>query len=228
MTRAMILSAGRGERIRSLYNQIPKALIPVAGKPLIIHHLQKLVRAGISEIVINLGYSGHKIRETLGDGQVWGVHIAYSQEPETCLGTGGGIVHALPLLGDAPFIVMSCDIWTDFDFASLPQPVDCLAHLVLVDNPPYHARGDFYLNDGMLAMETDRDSEKYTYANIGIYRPEFFQSCGQGIFPLAPLLYQAVARRQISGEHYQGRWYNMNTPEQLAELRRCISQSDDL
>ncbi|MEE9451749.1 MAG: nucleotidyltransferase family protein [Gammaproteobacteria bacterium] len=218
MTRAMILAAGKGTRIRQASQQVPKALIRVKDKPLIVYHLEKLAQAGIKEVVINLAYLGDKIRQLLGNGQVWGVDIAYSQEPEDCLGTGGGIVKALPLLGEAPFFVFSCDIWTDFDFAHLPCELSKLAHLVLVDNPSFHPQGDFYLHDDLILMNSSIEKQKYTYANIGVYHPEFFAGCHQAVFPLAPLLFKAIEQNAVTGEHFVGAWHNVNTPEEFAKL----------
>jgi len=220
--RAMILAAGRGERMRPLTDTVPKPLLPVAGKPLIQYHIDALAAGGVRDIVINLAWLGSKIRDALGDGSASGVRIHYSDESDAALETGGGIVNALPLLGDRPFIVVSGDVWSDYPLKQLPtrlQPGD-LAHFTMVANPEYHRRGDFGLRDGRVAD----DGERLTYANIGVFRPEFFAGAPAGKFPLAPLMRERIRAGRVSGEIYAGRWFNIGTPAQLAELDASLRQ----
>lgn len=221
-THAMILAAGRGERMRPLTDRTPKPLLPVAGKPLIQYHVEALARAGVSRLVVNHAHLGEQIVAFLGDGARWGVSITYSAEPAGALETGGGIQHALPLLGDGPFWVVNGDVWTDYPFLARPIPEGSLAHLVMVDNPEHHPQGDFVLSgDGSVA---DAGDGRLTYSGIGIYRAELFTGCQPGAYPLAPLLRQAMASGRVSGEYYAGRWLDIGTPERLdmldKELRR--------
>jgi MurNAc alpha-1-phosphate uridylyltransferase len=219
--KAMVLAAGRGERMRPITDRIPKPLVPVAGKPLIVYHLEALARAGVREVVINLAYRGAQIREALEDGSRYGVRIAYSEEGPDPIETGGGIFKALPLLGAQPFIVVNGDIWTDFNVASLP-PLDDGAHarLVMVPNPPHVARGDFAL-DGDHLVESDKD-DRFTYSGIGVFSPELFHDCQPGKFPLRPLLSRAIAARKLKGQVYRGVWLDIGTPERLAELEASL------
>jgi MurNAc alpha-1-phosphate uridylyltransferase len=213
----MILAAGRGERMRPLTDRTPKPLLPVGGKALIEYHVEKLAAAGIDRIVVNLAWKGAMLREGLGDGTRFGVRIEYSDEGEEALETGGGIFRALPSLGTAPFLVVSGDIWSDFDYASLvrrPAPDD-VAHFVLAPNPEFHQRGDFGLQGERLV---DTAQERYTYANIGAFRPEFFEGCTDSRFPLAPLMFEWIRRGRVSGELYTGPWRNLGTPAQLQAL----------
>ena len=220
---AMILAAGRGERMRPLTDHTPKPLLPVAGKPLIEWHIERLSAAGIRDLVINHAHLGAQIEQALGDGSRWSLRIRYSAEGEGCaLETGGGIHHALPLLGDDPFVVVNADVWTDMDFSRLGLPASCLAHLVMVDNPPQHPRGDFRLDDDRLS---DQGGPRLTYSGIGVYHRDLFVDCRPGAFPLAPLLRRAMAERRISGEHYRGRWVDVGTPQRLAELERMLQAS---
>jgi MurNAc alpha-1-phosphate uridylyltransferase len=214
--KAMVLAAGRGERMRPITDRIPKPLVPVAGKPLIAYHLEALARAGVREVVINLAYRGSQIREALGDGSAHGVRIEYSDEGPEPIETGGGIFKALPLLGDAPFLVVNGDVWTDFDFARMPPLAEgAHAHLVMVPNPPHVARGDFGLEgDYVVERETDR----YTYSGLAVFSPEFFAGCQPGKFPLRPLLVRAIAARRLRGHVYRGVWFDIGTPERLAAL----------
>jgi len=214
LVRAMILAAGRGERMRPLTDSVPKPLLPLAGRPLIEYHLEALGAAGIREIVVNLAWLGSMIREALGDGRRFGVHIRYSDEGEAALETGGGIFKALPLLGDEPFLVVSGDIRTDYPFAAQLGRLAAqdVAHFVLVPNPPYHPTGDFALSADRVML----DGERLTYANIGVFRPEFFAGCTPGKFALAPLMRRWVSAGRVSGELYAGRWHNIGTPEELA------------
>lgn len=212
--RAMILAAGRGERMRPLTDTIPKPLLPLAGRPLIEYHLRALAAAGVREVVINHAHLGHRLEDALGDGSRWGLAIAWSPEGEA-LETGGGIFRALPLLGEAPFIVVNGDVWTDFDFSGLPAEPAGLAHLVLVDNPAHHPAGDFTLTDGRVR---EGGGPQLTFSGIGVYQPALFAGCAPGRFPLGPLLRAAMARDEVSGEHYRGRWVDVGTPERLAAL----------
>lgn len=217
--KAMILAAGRGERMRPLTDHTPKPLLPVAGKPLIQYHIEALARAGIEDIVINVAHLGQQIIDALGDGRRFDVRIEYSREPEGALETGGGIAHALPLLGEAPFLVVNGDVWCDMDYASLFTPPAGLAHLLLVPNPPHHPQGDFALHDGQVSSEGEL---RYTFSGIGVYQPALFAECPAGAFPLAPLLRTAMARQQVSGELFQGVWLDIGTPQRLTELDQQV------
>lgn len=213
--KAMILAAGRGERMRPLTDVTPKPLLPVAGKPLIIWHLERLARAGFRDIVVNHAHLGDQIEALLGDGAAWGLSIAYSAEPEGALETAGGIAHALPLLGAEPFLVVNGDIYCDWNFAHAAIGTG-LAHLVLVDNPPHHPTGDFSLDDGKVGAGK---TARLTFSGIGIYRPELFDGIAPGQpAQLAPLLRDAIAAGRVSGEHHRGRWEDVGTPERLAAL----------
>lgn len=225
--RAMILAAGRGERMRPLTDSRPKPLLEVGGKPLIVYHLEALALAGIRDIVINLAWQGELIRAALGDGERFGVRIRYSEEPQGALETGGGILAALPLLGPDPFLVISGDIWTEFPLGSC---IDRLAgadvaHFVLVPNPDFHAQGDFGLESGRLLDRAPR----HTYANIGVLRADFFAGRPPGRFAVAPLMFDWIRQGRVSGELYRGRWHNLGTPTQLtqldAELRAAAPRS---
>ena len=213
---AMILAAGRGERMRPLTDTQPKPLLEVGGKSLIQYHVEALARAGIKDVVINLAWHGELIRRALGTGERFGVQICYSDEPENALETGGGILAALPMLGSGPFLVVSADIWSEFPLASCIDRLASadVAHFVLVPNPAFHAQGDFGLEEGRLADRAPR----YTYANIGVLRPEFFAERQPGRFALAPLMFEWVRQGRVSGELFRGRWHNLGTPAQLAQL----------
>lgn len=224
--KAMILAAGRGERMRPLTDRIPKALLPVAGKPLIMWLLESLARSGISDIVINVSHLAECIERTVGEDAALGMRIAYSRELEA-LETAGGIAAALPMLGDEPFLTVNGDIYTDFDFARLAQATrrlsrsGAVAHLVLVDNPPHHPHGDFHLTDGWISAAS---GARLTYSGIGLYHPELFSSVSRGAKArLAPLLQGAIAQGKVSGEHHQGGWTDVGTPERLAELNRKLA-----
>lgn len=212
--KAMILAAGRGERMRPLTQTVPKPLLRVAGQSLIEYHLHALARYGIREVVINLSWLGEQISAYLGDGQRYGLRIVYSQEGATPLETAGGIIQALALLGDAPFLLVNGDIYCEFDFATLPAHITTDAHLVLVNNPAHHPQGDFALQGERLALT----GELLTYSGIGIYSPHLFAQLAQGIRLLAPLLREAIARDAISGQHYRGEWWDVGTPERLQQL----------
>ncbi len=215
--KAMILAAGRGERMRPLTDHTPKPLLPVAGKPLIVHHIERLVQAGFSELVINHAHLGQQIEAHLGDGASWGVRIRYSPEGQgTALETGGGIFRALPLLGEAPFLVINGDVWTDVDFRVCreikPQGE---AHLILVNNPEHHPKGDFHLVGDQVS---EVGAPKLTFSGIAIYRPNLFEGCEDGAFSVVPLLRRAIAAGQVSGEHHQGLWIDVGTPQRLREV----------
>ena len=196
--------------MRPLTDRMPKPLLPVGGRPLIVHLIDALADAGFSELVINHSYRGGDIERALGDGGRHGVHILYSAEPEGALETGGGIYRALPMLGEE-FLVVNGDIWTDYPFARLRRPPTGLAHLVLVDNPPHHPYGDFALSGDAVEVQ----GRKLTFAGIGTYRAELFSGCTEDRFPLSPLLRRAIVERRVSGEHYSGRWIDVGTPERL-------------
>jgi len=220
--RAMVLAAGRGERMRPLTDAQPKPLLRVGGKRLIEYHLERLSAAGFREVVINTGWLGDKIEETLGNGGQFGLAITYSHERPEALETGGGIFNALPLLGSAPFLLVNGDVWTDIDFGALRRdpPPGSLAHLVFVRNPPQHPRGDFVLEDGLVS---EGEGSRQTYSGVGIYRSQMFAGCKPGKFPLLPLLRRAIAERALSGELHEGRWYDIGTTERLASLDAELS-----
>jgi MurNAc alpha-1-phosphate uridylyltransferase len=212
--KAMILAAGRGERMRPLTDTVPKPLLQVGGRALIEHLIETLRRAGYTELVINHSYLGAALEQALGDGARYGVRILYSPESDRALETGGGIQRALPLLGDC-FLVVNGDLWTDYPFAQLRTPPAGLAHLVLVDNPPHHPHGDFALNGQRVSAD---GGPRLTFAGIGVYHAALFSACSLGRFPLAPLLTQAIAQGQVTGEHYRGVWRDVGTPQRLREL----------
>lgn len=201
--------------MRPLTDQTPKPLLKVHGQPLIDYHLHALARAGVSDVIVNLSYLGSLIETSVGDGTRYGLRIRYSHEGEPPLETGGGIYRVLPMLGDAPFMVVNADIWTDYDFAALPRQPHGLAHLVLVDNPPHHPDGDFVLQGRRLRPH---GPQRLTFSGVGVYRPALFAGCQGGAFPLAPLLRAAIADGQVGGEHYAGRWFDVGTPERLRSL----------
>ena len=213
--RAMILAAGRGERMRPLTDTMPKPLLRVAGQCLIEYHLQRLVSAGFHDIVINHAYLGTQIEQTLGNGHRYGARIAYSPEGDQVLGTGGGIVKALPLLGPEPFLVVNGDVWCDYPFAQLRRPLQGLAHLVLVNNPPQHLDGDFILINQQVKRE---GGSRLTFSGIGLYHPDLFAGYTPHPFPLAPLLIEAMHNDQVTGEHYQGIWVDVGTPQRLKQV----------
>jgi MurNAc alpha-1-phosphate uridylyltransferase len=217
VTAAMILAAGRGERMRPLTDTIPKPLLDVRGETLIERHVRACANAGIRRIVINLWWLGAQIRDRLGDGSRYGVEIIYSEEAPAPLETAGGLVRALPLLGAGPFIVVNGDIYTDYPLARLQLGMDADAHLVLVPNPPQHESGDFGLAGARVLAEA---AQRYTFAGIAIYRRAMFESCADGVRPLKPLLVRAIERGCCSGELYQGLWEDVGTPGRLAALNR--------
>ncbi len=213
--KALILAAGRGERLRPLTDHTPKPLLQAGGRALIEHTLLALARAGFRECVINLSHLGGQIEAHLGDGSRFGMNIVYSQEGEEALETGGGIHRALPMLGGKPFLVVNGDIATDYPFENLKNRPEGLAHLVLVANPRHHPQGDF-------ALEGDRVSttgeSRYTFSGIGVYRPQLFEACKPGKFPLAPLLRAAMADGLVSGEIHRGFWMDIGTFSRLRDF----------
>jgi len=231
--RALIFAAGKGERMRPLTERTPKPLLTAGGKPLIVWHLEKLAALGVREVVVNTAWLAGAFEPALGDGSRWGLRLQYSHESDEPLETGGGMLHALPLLGDEPFLAVNGDIWTDYDFTLLPRAPRGLAHLVMVDNPAQHPRGDFTLDpDGRLRPD---GTDKLTFSGIGVYRPALLRDWKQVIgqtpgaeaipprFKLAPLLLAAMARGEASGERHGGRWTDVGTPERLAQLDRTLS-----
>jgi len=218
--KAMILAAGRGKRLRPLTDHTPKPLLEVSDQPLIVYHLLNLKKIGVEEIVINISYLAEQIQAVLGNGSKYGVNITYSYEP-TALETGGGIFQALPLLGPAPFIVISADIWTDYPLQNLPHQLSGLAHLIMVDNPSFHPNGDYGLIDNKLILT---DSNRLTYANIGLFHPHLFTNCQAGIFPLRNVFDSAIQAGKITAEHYKGAWANVGTLENLQKLNNELKQ----
>jgi N-acetyl-alpha-D-muramate 1-phosphate uridylyltransferase len=213
--KAMILAAGRGERMRPLTDATPKPLLAVQGRPLIERHVQALVGAGIFHIVINLSWLGSQIRDFLGDGSRYGASISYSDETPRALETGGGIVRALKYLSPGPFLVVNGDIFTDFPFATLSVDADHDVHLVLVPNPIQHPQGDFGLSAGRALAKADK---RYTFAGIAVYRIEFFKDHLNGAFPLKPLWLDSMAQNRCSAQLYTGLWEDVGTPQRLAAL----------
>ncbi len=222
--KAMVLAAGRGERMGSLTDQAPKPLLRVGGKSLIEHLVEALVAEGIRELVINHAWHGAMIEERLGDGSAFGATIVYSAEGERALETGGGIRHALPLLGSDPFIAVNADIWTDYPFSSLPDALETLGHLVLVDNPGHHPDGDFTLAGTRVGDGADH---RLTFSGIGVYHPDLFAELPDDRFPLAPLLYERCREGRLSGVHYTGEWWDVGTPERLTSLDRRLRRDSD-
>ena len=219
--KAMILAAGKGERLRPLTLHTPKPLVRAGGTPLIEFHVRALAAAGFTELVINHAWLGQQIEVCLGDGSRFGLRIAYSAEGEP-LETGGGIQRALPLLGEAPFLVVNGDIWTDYDFARLRRPLQGLAHLVLVDNPAHHPAGDFSLRGGLVQAAAEGGAA-LTYSGIAVLHPQLFAGCQPGAFKLAPLLRAAMAEGRVGGEHFAGRWIDVGTHERLADVERLLA-----
>ncbi|EJM87344.1 Nucleoside-diphosphate-sugar pyrophosphorylase family protein [Pseudomonas sp. GM74] len=221
--KAMILAAGKGERMRPLTLTTPKPLVRAGGVPLIEYHLRALAAAGFTDIVINHAWLGQQIEDYLGDGSRYGVSIQYSAEGEP-LETGGGIFRALPLLGDEAFVVVNGDIWTDYDFSVLHQPINGLAHLVLVSNPSHHPAGDFSLVE-TLVHDGQSEVGTLTYSGIAVLHPQLFDGCTAGAFKLAPLLRRAMADGQVTGEQLRGHWVDVGTHERLAEVETLIEAS---
>ena len=224
--KAMILAAGRGERMRPLTDRLPKPLLSVAGVPMIEHVVRNLARAAVTDLVVNLGYRGAQISQHLGGGDRLGVTITYSDEGDPPLETGGGVFRALGLLGRDPFLLVNADVYADFDFSALARratefPATDLAHLVLVPNPEHRREGDFGLDRGRSRNDGD---PRLTFSGISILRPELFVNCEDGRFPLAPLLRQAAACDQLGGERFDGDWSDVGTPARLAELESRLQR----
>jgi MurNAc alpha-1-phosphate uridylyltransferase len=224
--KAMILAAGRGERMRPLTDRVPKPLLPVAGRPLIVHLIERLARAGFTDLVVNVSHLAAQVERELGDGARHGVRIAYSREVEA-LETGGGIAYALPLLGPEPFVAVNSDVYCDYDFGRLAAAAKQLApdaagaHLVLVDNPEHHPAGDFCLAEGRVSAD---GPHRLTFSGIGIYPPALFAGITRGVrCQLAALLRPAMAQGRVSGEHHRGLWMDVGTPQRLAELDRRLA-----
>lgn len=221
--KAMILAAGLGQRMRPLTDHLPKPLLPVAGKPLLQYHLENLQAAGIRDVVINLAYLGEKIRAFVGDGNRWGLNVAYSEESEP-LETGGGLLHALPLLGDQPIVLINGDVWSEISIAALRCRVAGEAgvgHLVLVPNPSFHPMGDFFLpQDGVLIAPQGQAERRFTFAGISILSPSLIANYPQRRrkFPLGEVLRLAIEQGQLTGEVYNGVWSDVGTPERLQQL----------
>jgi MurNAc alpha-1-phosphate uridylyltransferase len=217
--RAMILAAGRGERLRPLTDELPKPLVDIAGKPLIEFHLEALAGAGFREVVINQGHLGDLLPEALGDGSRWGVNIHWSDEQPEALETGGGIFKALPLLGSAPFLVINGDLWTDYPFARL-RAVKCdWAHLVMVPNPPHNPGGDFALSGARIRENGDR---KLTFSGMAVYHPRLFDGCQAGKFSVVPLVRSAMENHLVTGEEFRGDWDDIGTLERLNAVKKLF------
>lgn len=212
---AMILAAGKGERLRPLTETVPKALVEVRGRSLLERHLDSLATCGIDTVVINLGWLGGQILERVGSGEQYGLKVTYSQEGDNILETGGGIQRALPMLGSEPFLVINADIYTDMPVPDIDLAVGDLAHLVLVPTPADKPSGDFALSDGRIRNAGD---EMYTFSGVSMYRPEFFAGCEPGRFSVVPMLRQAADDDRLSGSVYAGVWRDVGTPERLAAL----------
>ncbi|HLK71269.1 MAG TPA: nucleotidyltransferase family protein [Steroidobacteraceae bacterium] len=227
VTHAMLLAAGRGERMRPLTDRLPKPLVPVRGKPLIVYHLEKLAALGVQNVVINLAWLGTQVREALGAGERWGLSLRYSDEGAQALDVGGGIFRALPWLGDAPFLVISADIFTDLDFATLSIDARSWAQLLLVANPQHHRGGDFALaQDRVIEPRDPQAPRPWTYGGIGLFRRELFAGCQAGRFPLLPALRRAMAQQRLGGQTYAGPWCNVGTLQQLNALQRAGPSPD--
>lgn len=222
---ALILAAGRGERLRPLTDTTPKPLLEVGGKRLIEHHLEKLAAVGVARVVINTSHLAEQFPAVLGDGRRWGLEIRYSDEGPQPLETGGGMLRALPLLGSDPFIAISADIVSDYDYARLVDPAilapDVLAHLIMLPNPDFHPRGDFHL-DGARLSESG-PGERLTFGSFGVYRAALVDDQPPGAFRLSPMYLRAMRAGRLSGERYDGFWRNIGTPAQLRELERTFA-----
>jgi len=216
--KAMILAAGRGERLRPLTDNLPKALVEVRGRSLLERHLDRLGDADVEDVVINLGWQGKQIQERVGSGSRYGLKIAYSDEGQTILETGGGIHNALHLLGDDPFLVVNADIYTDMPVPNVVLRENAVGHLVLVATPEYRDAGDFDLVDGLLRNTV---SPSLTYSGVAVYRPEFFDECSAGRFSIVPMLREATDAGRLQGSLYEGLWADVGTPERLAALHEA-------
>lgn len=220
--RAMILAAGRGERLRPLTDHTPKPLLEVGGQSLISYHLEHLAQAGFREVIINISYLGEQIKTALGDGSAWGLHIQYSAEPEHALDTGGGIQQALQWLGKAPFAVINADVFTDYPLARL-RAVKCnYAHLIMVANPAHHPQGDWGVKGGRMDPQLE---PRHTFSGISVYNPRFFADSSAGRFSVVPMLVNAALQKQVTAELYTGDWRDIGTLERLETLRNCHDQN---
>jgi MurNAc alpha-1-phosphate uridylyltransferase len=215
----MILAAGRGERLRPLTDETPKSLVEVGGRSLLERHLDHVKAAGIETVVINLGWLGDRIVERVGSGRRHGLEVIYSQEGDNILETGGGIFKALPTLGDEPFVVINADIFTDMPVPEVTLADDQLGHLVMVPSPEYRAGGDFDIEEGLIRNSSE---QSLTFSGVAIYRPQLFDGCNPGRFPLAPLLRAAAEDGRLSGSLYEGLWADIGTPERLEALRAAL------
>ena len=229
--KAMILAAGRGERMRPLTDTTPKPLLHAGGKPLIVWHLERLAASGFRDIVINHSHLGEQIEATLGNGNLFGLNILYSPDPAGALETAGGIAQALPFLGSQPFLVVNGDVWCDWDFSQAHKRMHALtghpAHLVLVDNPPQHAGGDFSLDGETVRYAGESTGPTLTYAGTGIFSPDFFASVPAGaVMKMRPLLDAGIAKGLVTGERHPGIWVDVGTPERLAELDRELKAKE--
>ncbi len=220
--KAIILAAGRGERLRPLTDVTPKPLLKVGGKYLIEYHLLNLYRAGFRDVVINVAWLGQQIIDALGNGKKYNLNLVYSNEHNQALETGGGIYNALPLLGDAPFLVVNADVWTDYPFEQLVNfPLQGKAYLVLVNNPSHHKEGDFAIADERLIDEGDT---LFTYSGIGVYSADFFEKKQTGKYSLAPMIRDCISENKINGELYKGRWIDVGTEQRLISLDKELSR----
>ena len=219
--RAMILAAGRGERLRPLTDEVPKSLVEVGGQSLLERHLENVRSAGIKTVVINLGWLGDRIVERVGSGSHYGLSVIYSQEGDNILETGGGIHKALPSLGSEPFLVVNADIYTSMPMPDVELESDHLGHLVMVPTPDYREHGDFDIDAGLIR---NGETAAHTFSGVAIYRPEFFDGCEAGRFPLAPMLREAADRGQLSGSLYEGLWADVGTPERLDVLEASVQR----
>lgn len=222
--KAMILAAGRGERLRPLTDSIPKALIEVGGQPLIVHHLHNLAKCGINDIVINLAHLGDKIKSRLGNGEQFGVNISYSEEPKGGLETGGGIVKALPLLGDEPFVAVNADIYCNYDFKQLLKLQGQPAHLVLVENPPHNKKGDYNINGNHLITSTD--GNPFTFSGIAIYHPKFFHNCEIKRFSVTTMVKHSCKKKLITAECFNDVWHDIGTEKRLRDARDALIKAN--
>jgi MurNAc alpha-1-phosphate uridylyltransferase len=220
LQKAMLLAAGKGERMRHLTENTPKPLLQVAGKSMLAHQLDKLAAAGFNQVVINLGHFGEQIKEEAIRAASSALTVSFSDEGEEPLETAGGILKAMPLLAGGPFLVINSDVWCDYPLDTLPADPEGLVHLIMVDNPEHHPEGDFALKDGRVHLQ---EGPRYTYSGIGVYRPELFDECQPGKLPLAPLIRHAASMDLVSGEHHTGVWQDVGTPERLAELNASLA-----
>ena len=223
MKQALLFAAGLGSRLRPLTSQTPKPLLRAGGKPLIVWHLEKLAAAGIEEVLINTSHLAEQFEPALGDGSRWGLRIRYLHEGPQPLETGGGMRNALPWLGQAPFLAIAADIWSDIDYAAIRMPESALAHLLMVANPDWHPQGDFQLLDGWIRWPGHEP--RLTFSSIGLYRRAFIESHAEGCFKLLPLYQAAAAEGRLSGQQHHGRWHNIGTCEQLQALDQALGGS---